>query len=70
LRAVTATARRIQIADIGAHGIEQHPIAAGHDHHCGQDGQVPLQELDGVVVQVVGRLVQQQGPGLAQQQGG
>jgi hypothetical protein len=42
LRAVTVTARRIQIADVGAHGIEQHPIVAGHDHDAGKVDQMPL----------------------------
>ena len=58
--AVGAQVRRVEVEQVGAHVVEQDPVVAGEHDHPGQVAQERGQLLDGVVVEVVGRLVEQQ----------
>jgi hypothetical protein len=64
---VTPPQGRVQVDQLGADRVQEHPVVAGQHHRSGQPGQVLFQEADRGVVQVVGRLVQQQRPGLPDQ---
>ena len=56
---------RVEVEQVGAHVVQQHPVVAGQQHDPGQVPQERRQQVDRVVVEVVGRLVEQQaaGPG-------
>ena len=51
-----------------AHAVQEIPVVRNHQQGAARTAQIPLQELDGVDVQVVGGLVHDQEIGLAGQQ--
>jgi hypothetical protein len=57
----------IEVEDLGADLVQEHPVVAGEHHGPWQLDQRRGQELGGLVVQVVGRLVQQHRTGPAHQ---
>ena len=59
---------RVEVDDVGADGVEEHPVVRRQHHDPGQLGEVAFQERHRGVVEVVGRLVEQQRLRLPDQQ--
>ena len=57
----------VDVHDVGADGVEEVPVVADHDDGALEVQQKVLQPVDGVDVQVVGGLVQQQDVRVAEQ---
>ena len=58
----------VEIDQSGGDGVEEGAVVAGEQHGSGPVAQLSLEELGGGVVEVVGRLVEEQGVGPPQQQ--
>ena len=54
---------RVEVEQVGADVVEQDPVVAGEQHDARQVAQERRQHVDRVVVEVVGRLVQEQASG-------
>ena len=65
--AVVRERARVQVDDVGAHGVEKVARVRHHDHRAVPLQQLVLQPQHGVQVQVVGGLVQQQNVRLHEQ---
>jgi hypothetical protein len=59
-KANRAVQRRIQIDEVGAHRIEEGAVVAGQDDGTGQVAELLGEKLRRLVIEVVGRLVEQQ----------
>ena len=59
-RAVGAQCAGVEVHEVGAHVVEQDPVVAGQQDHPRKLAQEAREHLDRVVVEVVGRLVEQQ----------
>jgi hypothetical protein len=51
---------QVEIGDAGHHGIEEVPVVRHHDHGVGVLGEIALEPVASIEVQVVGRLVEEQ----------
>ena len=58
--AVGAERDRVEVEQVGAHVVEQHPVVAGEHHDPRQVSEERGQVADSLVVEVVGRLVEQE----------
>ena len=59
---------RVEVEQVGADVVEQDPVVAGEQHDARQVAQERRQHVDRVVVEVVGRLVQEQASGSGRHQ--
>ena len=57
---VDPTVPRVEVDDTGAGRVEQHPVVRRDEHRAPQVAQLRLEELQRRVVEVVGRLVEEQ----------